>query len=93
MSPKQLLNVTQGNDPKYTPIARKVFFDRKAHSGTPSVMDWPPQSLELNIFKAGWDHLDTMEPKAANIERRALNVVQEAWRTLHETTNKTFSSS
>lgn len=38
-------------------------------------MDWPPQSLNLNIFKAAWDHPDREQK-----QRRALIVLQEAWR-------------
>lgn len=57
--------------PKHTTNVVKTYLDRKAHNET---LDWRPQSLDLNINKAVWDQLDRMERKAANIQRRPLNV-------------------
>lgn len=37
----------------YTLIEKTLF-----HVGTLSVMDWPPQNLDLNIIEARWDYLD-----------------------------------
>lgn len=63
--------------PKHTANVAKTYLDRKAHSETLSIMDWRPQSPDLNINKAVWDQLDRMERKAANIQRRPLNVIHE----------------
>lgn len=40
--------------------------------------------IGLNIIEAVQEHLDRTKHKAANIQRRALNVIQEAWRTVPE---------
>lgn len=61
--------------PKHTANVVKAYLDRKAHNKTLSIMDWRPQSPDLNINKAVWDQLDRMERKAANIQRRPLNVL------------------
>lgn len=52
-------------------------------------MDCPPQSPDLNIIRALWDDLYRTEQKAANKQRRGLNVLQEAWKTIPEDHLKT----
>lgn len=39
------------NDPKHTADKGKAYLDRKTHSETQAVMDWPPQSPDLNIVQ------------------------------------------
>ena len=46
------------NDPKQTANASEIIFGEKNADKTLTVMDWPPQSLDLNIIAAVWDHLD-----------------------------------
>lgn len=76
------------SDPKHTSNAGKIFPDRKTHSGTPSAMEWPHHSSNLDITEAVWDHL-----KAVNIQRRAFHVLQEAWRTIPENYLKKWQES
>lgn len=41
----------------YASSAIKAYLNRKAHNGTPGIMDWPPQSPDLKMIVAVWDHL------------------------------------
>lgn len=44
-----------------------------------------PSHLDLHITEAVWDHLNREQHKnAVNIQRRAVNVLHEAWRTIPE---------
>ena len=45
------------NDPKHTAHEVKSYLERKKTDRTLTVMDWPPQSPDLNI-EAVWYHLD-----------------------------------
>lgn len=49
--------------------------------------------LEVNFTEAVWDHLDKKtEQKASNIQRRASNVLQDAWRTIPNDYLKRFQA-
>lgn len=50
-------------------------------------MDWPPHSPDYNITEAVWDQTENRKKTTTN-QRTALNVFQEAWRTIPEETRR-----
>lgn len=46
------------NDPKHAANALNKHLDRKTHNRVLSVMDCLPQSPDLNVIEAMWDHPD-----------------------------------
>ena len=75
-----------GNDPKHTADAVKAYLQRKVKDGTPSVLDCPPplpQSPDLNIIEAVWDHLDReLNKRQPTSKEKLQNVLQEAWQNI-----------
>lgn len=66
------------------------FLKKKTHNGTPSVLDWPLQSLDLSITEAVRD-LDREPNKRQPTSKGELcDVLQEAWRTIHQDYLKKF---
>ena len=63
------------NDPKHTV---KSYLERKTADKTLTVMDWPPQSPDLNIIEAAWDQLDR-EINKRQPESKLWEVLKEAW--------------
>lgn len=61
-----------GNDPKHTTNVVKAFLNRKIHNGTLSVMNWPPQSQDLNLFEEVWNHLDREQKKSQSTPKEEL---------------------
>ena len=53
----------QDNDPKYTANKVKRYLKSKEDQGVLELMEWPPQSPDLNIIEAIWDHLDRKTTK------------------------------
>jgi len=69
-------------DPKHTATAVKANLDMKTHDG--------PQSPDLNIIEAVWDHVDRERNKRQPTSKEELwNVLQGAWRTIPEDYLKT----
>lgn len=60
----------------------KAHLDSKTQ-GNSVVLDWPPQRIHLNIIQALWVFLKEKQ-KTVDIQRRALKVIQEAWRIILE---------
>ena len=73
------------NDPKHTANPVKSYLERKTADKTLTVKHWPPQSPDLNIIEAVWDHLDRernkREPKSKD----------ELWEVLRELVFLSFS--
>ena len=57
----------------------KSYLERKTTDKTLTVMDWPPQSPDLNIIQAVWDHLDRERNKGQPKSKEDLwEVLKEA---------------
>ena len=68
------------NDPKHT--AKKVndYLQRKENQGQLQLMEWPPQSPDLNIIEAVWDHLDRKKLEKQPTTAEVLwDVLRDAW--------------
>lgn len=57
------------NDLRHTANTAKAKLDRKTDNGTLSVIDWPPQSMDLNITPTMWDHPDREQNKRQHPKR------------------------
>lgn len=68
------------NDPKHTANIIKRYLEQKTADGTLTVLEWPPQSPDLNIIEAAWEHLDREKNKKQPKSKEELwNVLQDAW--------------
>ena len=57
----------------------KSYLERKTVDKTLTVLDWPPQSPDLNIIVAVWDHLDRERNKGQHKSKEELEeVLKEA---------------
>ena len=56
----------------------KSYLKRKTVDKTLTVMDWPPQSPDLNITEAVWDHLDRERNKGQPKSKECWEVLKEA---------------
>ena len=68
------------NDPKHSAKIVKSYLQRKTVDETLTVLDWPPQSPDLNIIEAVWDYLDRERNKKQPKSTEELwQVLEEAW--------------
>ena len=68
------------NDPKHT--AKKVndYLQRKENQGQLQLMEWPPQSPDLNIIEAVWNYLDRKKQENQPTTSEELwDVLRDAW--------------
>lgn len=73
------------NNLKYTTIAVKSYFERKTADKTLTVVDWPPQSPDLNIREGVWDKLDRKRNKRQLKSKVDLwEVLKEVWYNIPE---------
>ena len=63
---------------KQTANASEMALERKTAGKTLTVMDWPPQSPDLTIIEAVWDHLDR------EINKGEPQSKEELWEVLKE---------
>ena len=56
----------------------KSYLERKKADKTLTVIDWPPQSPDLNIIEVEWDHLDRERNKGQSKSKEKL------WEVLNE---------
>ena len=71
------------NDPKHTADIIKRYLGRKEEQGALQLMQWPPQSPDLNIIEQVWDHLDRekVQKQPKSVEE-LWKVLKNAWNTI-----------
>ncbi len=70
----------QDNDPKHTSKLCKSYLERKQSAGIMSVMEWPPQSPDLNSIELLWEELDRdVRKKCPTSVNHLWAILQEAW--------------
>lgn len=70
----------QDNDPKHTSKKCKRAIQRLANQGRFTIMEWPPQSPDLNPIENLWSILESrMKDRQPNSEDELHDVVNDAW--------------
>lgn len=77
----------QDNDPKHTSKLCAGYLERKKESGVCDIMEWPPQSPDLNPIELLWEELDR---RVRNLKPTSLpglwNCLKEAWSNIEQQT-------
>ena len=71
----------QDNDPKHTSKLRSSYLERKKVAGDLNIMEWPPQSPDLNPIELLWEELDR---RVRDLKQTSLPCL---WDCLNETWN------
>lgn len=70
----------QDNDPKHTSNLCRNYLESKENEGVLQLMDWPPQSPDINPIELLWDELDRqvreMRPKS---QTHLWQCLEQAW--------------
>lgn len=71
----------QDNDPKHTSKLCAKYLESKQKSGELHIMQWPPQSPDLNPIELVWDEIDRQVRKKTHSSAQSLwDSLQESWR-------------
>lgn len=71
----------QDNDPKHTSKFCTNYLRAKQRAGDLFIMEWPPQSPDLNPIELLWDELDRMiRQNTPTSEDSLFSILQTAWR-------------
>ena len=71
----------QGNDQKHTSKFCTNYLRAKQRAGDLFIMEWPPQSPDLNPIELLWDELDRMiRQNTPTSEDSLFSILQTAWR-------------
>lgn len=77
----------QDNDPKHTSKLCKEFLEQRFRRRRLNIMEWPPQSPDLNPIELLWDHLDREIRKTCPTSAKdLLNHLRIAWENIQEDT-------
>lgn len=75
------------NDPKHTSKLCKTFLKHLKRQHVLKVMEWPPQSPDLNPIELLWDELDRQVRKSCPTSREDLwRILQEEWQQISRET-------
>lgn len=73
----------QDNDPKHTAKLCQTYLNEKQEDGTLTIMDWPPQSPDLNPIELLWDELDRLiRKKCPSSQEQLWRILEYEWNSL-----------
>ena len=76
----------QDNDPKHTSNYCQNYLKNKQKQGTLKIMNWPPQSPDLNPIELLWDELDRqVRKKCPNSKETLFSFLESTWKELNAT--------
>lgn len=71
----------QDNDPKHTSKLCSKYLETKHKYGELRIMQWPPQSSDLNPIELLWDEMDRQVRKVTNLSAEKLwDFLQKCWK-------------
>lgn len=77
----------QDNDPKHTSKLCKAYLESKEVQGVLKIMDWPPQSPDVNPIELLWDEMDRqVRETTITSEKSMFENLKRVWDSLRATT-------